>query len=551
MSVNEAIDSLLKAEIRSTGLTIRKRYTLCKRCIDTVATMAEAWSDAGSIGKQCPGNRTVLAEEMLTGPVTVTRLLRLASKTLEQVAINGRPTLIGPCREASNRQCIVPIFPTRFLWDRLTFMGLFAEAIMQTGVSADEIHGQWLQSITNTKVTKVVAVLGAGNVSAVPVTDSLHRILFQSQQVILKLNPVNDYLRPIFEKAFAPIIEEGMLRILSGGTDIGAELIQHPDVAEVHITGSTQSHDRIVWGNDSHEQKANKTANTPLLNKPVTSELGNVTPWIVVPGSYTNRQLDSQAQHIAASITHNAGFNCLATRVVVTSSQWPQRTEFLSLIDKHLAATPLRPAYYPGAAERYRQFSGQTAPHDPLNRLPWTFIKNQESTKPLNIFDEETFVGVCAEATIAAASPDTFLNEAVDFCNQRLAGTLCVSLTLPKNYERTKRDVIEKEIHCLRYSSVCINQWSGLAYSLLTPPWGGYPGATLQNIESGIGSVHNTFLLDRYEKSVLRGPLVSFPKPVWFPNNQNALAIARHLLALYQRPSLARFLRLLSAALTA
>jgi acyl-CoA reductase-like NAD-dependent aldehyde dehydrogenase len=551
MSVNEAIDSLLKAEIRKTGLTIRKRYMLCKRSLDTLAETAEAWSEAGAFGKQCPGNPNVLAEEMLTGPVTITRLLRLASKTLEQFAMRGKPKLAGTCKETSNRQCVVPIFPTHYLWDRLTFMGLSAEAIMQPGVSTSNIHGQWLKAVTDTKVTNIVAVLGAGNVSAVPATDSLHRILFQSQQVILKMNPVNDYLHPIFEKAFSPFIEEGMLRIICGGVDVGNELIHHPDIAEVHITGSTQSHDRIVWGSETHEQDANKATNTPILAKPVTSELGNVTPWIVVPGSYTNRQLDSQAQHIAASITNNAGFNCLATRVVVTSSQWPQRSEFLSLIDKHLAATPLRPAYYPGAVDRYRKFTGQDITPDPTNRLPWAFIKNQDSTKPSPLFKEETFVGVCVEATIATESPDTFLKEAVDFCNQGLAGTLCASMTVPQDYERTKRDVIEQQIQRLRYSTVCINQWSGLAYSLLTPPWGGYPGATLQNIESGIGSVHNTFLLDRYEKSVLRGPLVSFPKPVWFPTNKNALAIARHLLALYQRPSLARFLKLLTSALTA
>jgi hypothetical protein len=550
MSVNEAIDSLLQAEIRTTGLTIRKRYMLCKTCIDTLAETAESWIEVGSIGKQSPGNPAVLAEELLTGPVTVTRLLRLASNTLKQIAMHGKPQPVGRCKETSNHQCVVPIFPTPYLWDRLIFLGLSAQAIMQPGVSEKEVHGQWLKNVTDTKVTKIVAILGAGNVSAVPVSDSLHRILFQSQQVILKMNSVNDYLRPIFEKALRPFIEEGMLRIISGGVDIGKELINHSDVAEVHITGSTQSHDRIVWGNDKNEQEANKKANTPILTKPLTSELGNVTPWIIVPGFYSTRQLDSQAQHIAASITNNAAFNCLATRVVVTSSSWPQRTEFLSRIDAHLAITPLRPAYYPGALERYCQHTGRIVQPDSKNCLPWAFIKNQDSAKPLSLFTEEAFVGVCAEATIAADSPDLFLKEAVDFCNQRLSGTLCVSLTLPKDYQRTKSEVLEKEIQRLRYSAVCINQWAGLAYSLLTPPWGGYPGATLANIESGIGSVHNTFLLDRYEKSVLRGPLVSFPKPVWFPTNRNALTIARKLLALYQRPTLARFLHLLGSALT-
>ena len=551
MSLSEAVESLRNATVRQTGLPIPQKLLLCQRCIASVGDVADAWISAGSRGKECPDLPDVLAEEMLTGPVIVTRMLQLVIKTLEQIARYGRPEIEGYFSHTSYQQTIVPIFPTPYLWDRLAFIGLSAEAIMQPKVEPADIHGDWLRKVSDTKVKSITAVLGAGNVSAVSATDSLHRILFESQQVILKMNPVNDYLRPIFQQAFGPLIEAGLLRIIGGGAEIGMQLVQHPDVDEVHITGSTQTHDRIVWGDQTSEQENRKRANTPLIHKPLSSELGNVSPWIIVPGVYSNRQLRSQAEHVAASITNNAAFNCLATRVVVTCSHWKQRTEFLQMVDQFLNQTPQRPAYYPGAVDRYRKHSGKNIQLDQKNCLPWLFLKGQKDKENFSFYAEESFVGFCAETVIEASSTTDFLESAIQFCNKQLAGTLCASITFPNDFRRRERKKVEEAIRKMRYSSICVNQWSGLAYSLLTPPWGGYPGATLQNIESGIGSVHNTWLLDRYEKSVLWGPLVSFPKPVWFATNKKSLPIARRLLSLYQRPNVLRFGRLLAVALTA
>ena len=115
----------------------------------------------------------------------------------------------------------------------------------------------------------------------------------------------------------------------------------------------------------------------PKLRKPVTSELGNVSPWIIAPGKYTARQLRSQACHVAASITNNVGFNCLATRVIVTSSAWRQRDEFLRLDREAMQATPVRNAYYQGAAERFEQFHGPWVEPDQKGALPLTPLESQ------------------------------------------------------------------------------------------------------------------------------------------------------------------------------
>jgi hypothetical protein len=86
-------------------------------------------------------------------------------------------------------------------------------------------------------------------------------------------------------------------------------------------------------------------------------------------------------------------------------------------------------------------------------------------------------------------------------------------------------------------------------YAMMSPPWGGFPGSTLADPQSGIGWVHNTFLLDGIEKSVLEGPLTVFPKPPWFPGHAGAERVAWSYLRLYHKASWINVLRLLSASI--
>ena len=87
-----------------------------------------------------------------------------------------------------------------------------------------------------------------------------------------------------------------------------------------------------------------------------------------------------------------------------------------------------------------------------------------------------------------------------------------------------------------RYGAVAINHWPGLCYGVVSLPWGGHPSATLRDVQSGLGWVHDTYMLDGIDKAVLRGPLVVRPTPPWFVGNRHALAVARRLVALEAEP---------------
>jgi hypothetical protein len=547
------IQRLLDAPVRKHGLSLERRIDLCRSCVETLMPTVDDWIDAGARGKQCPNRIDVMAEELLSGPLIAVRLLRLLEQSFSDLLLYGHTRLPQaealPYERRIHGKSMLPIFPTLSLWDRLIFRGISADAIFMERADPRKRHSDLYRQLQDTSVSKISLVLGAGNVSSVPFSDAIHKSLVCGHQVILKMNPVNAYLKPIFERAFAPLFQEGLLVAIEGDSQIGQALVDHPDVDDVHLTGSAHTHDRIVWGDDPREILARKEAGTPRLTKPVTSELGNVSPWIIVPGVYSTKELTSQAMHLAASISNNAGFNCLATRVIVTCQNWPQRREFLRLLQQSLQSIPKRPAYYPGALERYRRFTQTNIDPDDSGCLPYRLLESQSIDENPLVFQEESFTCVCVETPLASQTASQFLDEAVALCNLRLPGTLCASVSFPKLFVEQKRRIISQALGTLRYGCVSVNQWSALAYSLLTPPWGGAPGASLEDAQSGIGQVHNTYLLERVEKTVLYGPLVNFPKPVWFPGHRNALRVGRELIGLYHQPSNYRLMKLFQHAL--
>jgi aldehyde dehydrogenase (NAD(P)+) len=64
-------------------------------------------------------------------------------------------------------------------------------------------------------------------------------------------------------------------------------------------------------------------ADAPILTKEISSELGGVSPIIVVPGRWTSAELRFQAEHVATQRLHN----CIAEQVLVLAEDWPQREQ--------------------------------------------------------------------------------------------------------------------------------------------------------------------------------------------------------------------------------
>ncbi len=547
--LDRALFGLRQAAKRWARQSLDARVALIDRCIAGVTAVAAEWVEAACRAKRIPATSPARAEEIVAGPVATIRQLRLLARTFADLQATGRPCLPGKVQFVQG-QARVPIFPTPELFDSLLFRPMTAEAWLQRDVEPDRLHGDQVSRLLHGEGdSRVVVVLGAGNVSSIPATDALSKIFAESHPVLLKMNPVNAYLGPIFERAFESLIASDLLRIVYGGADVGSYLVGHAQTDEVHITGSIGSHDAIVWGSSEDEQQRRKKASEPLLQKRITSELGNVSPWAIVPGRYSPAQLRAQAESVVASITNNASFNCVATKVIVTNRNWSQRSEFCDLVSERLAGTPRRYAYYPGAADRYERFAG-TRPDD-SEWLPWTLLRNVDPDRSPELLQSESFVGVCAEVVLDADSPTDFLRQAVEMLNRRLWGSLAATITLPPGFQREMPQELDDALRALRYGVIGLNQWAGVAFAWMSPPWGGHPCGTLADAQSGIGTVHNTYLLDRPEKTILRAPLILRPKPIWFTSHRHPESLAWNLWELYRRPSATRLPSLLWRAFTA
>ncbi|MCZ6645446.1 MAG: aldehyde dehydrogenase [SAR324 cluster bacterium] len=548
-AIDAALRYLAVARERWGALSIPERVLLLRQCAERSMEVIEEWVRASCEAKGIPFDSPLAGEEWLAGPLCVLRYIRLLSNTLQDIQRHGAPRLPGRVRKAPDGRAVVPVFPASRL-DALLYMGIKAEVWMQPSVTPERLRETMAPLYNNgaEKSPGISLVLGAGNVSSIPPTDVLSRLFCDGRVVLLKMHPVNAYLGPILERALAPLVDEGYLRIVYGGAAEGAYGITHPLVNDVHITGSIHTHDAIVWGATAEERQRRKSTNDPLLTKPITSELGNVSPVIVVPGKYTRRALRFQAENVVSMVTNNASFNCNAAKVLLTWEDWPQRPAFLQALRELLARVPLRKAYYPGAAKRHARFTeggaGETFGEPLAGELPWTLIPGVPPQGETIYFREEAFCGVLVETALPATDAVGYLEAATEFANSQMWGTLNACLIVPPGFRgsRVGMMALNNAIAKLRYGTIGINVWPALGYALMSAPWGGWQGEgiTLADVQSGKGWVHNSFLLEEAEKCVISGPLSAFPKPPWFATHKRAHKLGPKLVACEKSPSLFR-----------
>ena len=289
-----------------------------------------------------------------------------------------------------------------------------------------------------------------------------------------------------------------------------------------------------MWGADAAGRAGRKAAGTPLLDKPVTAELGCVSPVLVVPGRWSPGDLEFQARQVAAMVAHNASFNCNAGKVLVLARGWAQRDAFLDRVKAALARTPPRVAYYPGAERRYGEFLAHYPAALALGArgegvVPWTLIPDVPPQEGEYALVHEAFCGLLAQVDIEAAGAADYLDRAVEFVNEKVWGTLSCTVLIDGATRRDEAAALDRAVAGLRYGGVGINVWPGVLYALGSLTWGAYPGHTPQEIGSGTGVVHNALLFDHPQKSVLRAAFRIRPKPVWFADHRSLRPLGRHL----------------------
>ncbi len=533
-----------------------EKARLLRATMRRVAEVAEKWAE---IGNHARGAKPGSPEEWFSGPVPTLRNLRLLAEQMEAIEQSGEPHLKqSQLRTRPDGRVEVEVYPADPI-DAALIGGVRLHELMQEGMTEADVRTRQASFYKQKDPEGGVSlILGAGNVSSIPPMDALYKSFAEGYVCLVKMNPVNEWVGPILEDAFRPFIEAGYLRIVYGGGPVGSELVAHPAIEDIHITGSNHTHDLIVWGPPGPERDRRMAANDPVLKKRITSELGNVSPVCILPTRYSDKELDFVARHVAAMVAHNASFNCNAAKLLITSAGWPQRDEFFSQLTRRLSEIPSRVAYYPGAHDRYRRLTEgrelQTFGEATETKIAWTLIRGVDAkAKDDIIFSNEPFCGLISETTLEEKDPEAFLDEAVRFMNDTLWGTLNAMIVVSAEGERRPEisKALDRAILALRYGTVSINQFPGVAYGTVSPAWGGHPSATLANIQSGLGWVHNTYLLEGVEKTVLRAPVVLFPKPLWFPDHRAGAQVGRKVIQLELSPSWFKVPGIAMSALTA
>jgi acyl-CoA reductase-like NAD-dependent aldehyde dehydrogenase len=555
-NLDEALAILEDHKQEWATLDIDERIELLEHLRDGVIEVADGWMQAAMEAKGMAPGSTEEGEEWLAGPASVVKNLSLLIASLRDIDEHGVPQLPKDPYTRPDGQVVAPVFPADG-WDGVLFMGFTSEVWMQPGVTLDNLSENQAEFYREKSPKGAVAlVLGAGNVASIGPMDALYKLFVEGQVVVLKMNPVNEYLGPFVDQAFAALRERGFFRVVYGGAAEGDYLCTHRLVEEIHITGSDKTHDAIVYG-VGEEGARRKASNEPRNTKRLSSELGNVSPIIIVPGPWSQQDLDFQGLNLASSLCNNAGFNCVATRVIVQHEEWDKREGLLASLQHALANAGDRKPYYPGAEERQQRFVESHPDADQFGskgsgRVPWTLIHHLDPTQTDDIcFTTESWCGQTSETALSADSVVEYIDKAVDFCNDSTWGTLSAGIFVhPKSMkDPAVAEAVERAIANLRYGSVAVNHWPGINYALVTPTWGAFPGHTIDDIRSGRGVVHNTFMFDRPQKSVLRGPFRLWPKPLWFIDNKAAATVGRKLTYFNADPSLMRLPGILWAGL--
>ena len=235
---------------------------------------------------------------------------------------------------------------------------------------------------------------------------------------------------------FAVGLRSGAIVVFKGDAKGGAYLCDHPTIEELHITGADSTHDAIVWG-VGEEAKKNREAGTPKNNKRFTSELGSVSPTIVVPGPWTAADIRFQAENIATMKLHNSGHNCIACSALIMPKGWAKGEKLLNAVKK-VAAGSTRPAWYPGAGKRLASHQEHGGNVDTVSRgdiAPPLVIS--DLAEHLHNRTNEVFGPALGTIEFEAKDPASYLEAAIEYANNELWGTLGANILIhPKTIRK-------------------------------------------------------------------------------------------------------------------
>lgn len=561
--IDEIIKTLDQNKQRWATLDLAKKISYLEEIRTQTGKYAREWTQKACEAKSISMDSPLANEEWLSGPFAMLYAVDLNIQSLKNIN-HGKPTYEGvnKFRNRPDGQLLMEVFPHN-LYYRLLFNGVHSDIWMMPGITKDNLLENTAEFYRqNNPEGKTAVVLGAGNIASIAPLDSLHKLFSEGQVVLLKMNPVNEYLGPIFKNIFKSLIENGFFNIMYGAADIGAYLTGHKQIDAIHLTGSEKTFNTIVFGSGKTGEE-NRKNDASVLDKVITAELGGVSPSIVVPGPWTKKDIQFQVENLLIQKTHNAGCNCIASQILITPREWEKTPLLMEEVKKQIKGYDKRVDYYPHTEERISEIQK----YHPLNeeqnqKTPIQLIENLSyEDENEYCFNNEFFAQAWGQTNIPGDNPEEYLRNAVHFCNEKLHGSLGANIIIHPKTQKALGDTFEEILGELKYGSIGVNIWTGAGFLLAQTSWGAFPGNKRTNVGSGIGNVHNTFLFDKPQKSIVYASFYPFPrgivhgkfsllpKPPWFPSNKKGHIVSEKLTDFQIAPGIRKLPALFYAAL--
>jgi len=221
--------------------------------------------------------------------------------------------------------------------------------------------------------------------------------------------------------------------------------------------------------------------------------------------------VEDQAALLTGFKMLNSGHICASPQVIVVDRQWPQAKRFVASLEEQLDRFPAFPTYYIGTTDRMAAIKANCPAVRVINKdNKFHFVPDVDAEGGGGdyMLRNESFGPALAIKYIdAGGDPRKFLDQAVQFSNTQVFGSLSMSIVIsPASLAAVGKDEFDNAIKALRWGTVGVNVWAAFAASNAAGVWGAPPGRhSDQDIQSGSGQMGNAFMLENIDKTVIRG----------------------------------------------
>lgn len=348
----------------------------------------------------------------------------------------------------------------------------------------------------------MVAVLGAGNFEAC--SDVLFNLFIRGNVCIIKSHPCNalsaDFLSAA---ALSSLARDGYVGLCTGGVEMSNAILNHPLTVSWMMTGGCMTYDAITWGKDG------KKRGVKQLDKPCHAELGAASPYIVVPGEWSEKELVAQAHLLVGYKNFNTGHICASPQIIILDRNWPLAQRFVDHVVQAAAQLPAVAPYYAGAESRLRACQEHCPSAQKIqNGFIIVHDVDAEGGGGDYMMKNELFApGFGFKFVEGNNDAAAFFSKVVPLVNEQCFGSLSLSIAIDP---RTRAGLGKKafdEILCdIQWGTVGVNVWAAYMNGNSLGTWGAPPGRhSDEDIQSGKGLMGNALLFNNVSKSTIEG----------------------------------------------